>query len=151
MPPRSVSLHRTLVVAFVAVGVLAAIGAACLIFLTTLLHRSSRALAETLEGIRVAEKIESSILLMDRADDLSAAGIAGELREKVAEMRTHVSGEEEVESFRRTSGAIESYVQARRDREVPAVIRAARLRDAYSEIGALIDINIAQARAAEEE
>lgn len=147
--PASHSLRRTLIIALVALGALAAIGGGSLILLTSLLHQSSQSLAETLEGVRVAEKIESRILLMDRTDDLSAASLAGELRQKLAEMKLYVSTDAEAESFRRTVDAVEAYILLRERETAASDERARALRVAYRETGALIDINLAQARAAE--
>lgn len=145
---RAMNLRAVLTAMTLILGVLALVAAASLVMLTTSLHRKVSELRASAENIRLAEEVEINLLLHDRAaDPLVRADLEQALRQKLDDARVYVTSPDERRAMADVDSALQAYIAASRGG------RASRdeLDEAFRAVEQLVDINIGQARRAEEE
>src|SRR5262245_20940236 len=133
------SLRRTSMVSIALMATAAFVASASLILLTTLLHDSSQSLDAAVHGLRLVEKVETELLLVDRTEDAPArATIVAALRRDLDALRHYVSGDEESSALVRAHERIERYLDtvARSPGATPE--RAAALESSYGVLEELV-------------
>ncbi len=143
------SLRKLLSWVTVLVMVVALVVTTALVVLTTLLHRTSASLAANVESVHLAEEIEIDLLLHSRSSDLLVReDLAGDLAVKLAKAAQFAVSAREAATLRDAVLRVDEYLKASQERRAEPEIE--RLRSAaFAAIEALIDINIADARAAQ--
>lgn len=146
------TLRRTVGTVTAVATVTALVVCGALILFTTELHRSTRALGGAVESIRQVEEVEVELLLHTRATDpFIDAALAADLRRQLIETRRFVSTGEERRIFERAEAGVTSYLSAAEDPSATEEQRALAVEPALSALESLVDVNVAQARAARQE
>jgi len=144
MGTRAWSLRKTLARTTVIVAVLALLAVTSLLTVTSLLHHATTTIGDAVESIHLSEEIEIELLLLERTrDPVLRQNIENRLSQLLARAHEHVSTAEELTLL------------ARVDRELmPALADGTRFDDparvasVFQALEELVDINVAQARAA---
>lgn len=141
--PRSLrEVLASLSTATAAVVVLAVLMAAALVILTSLLRRTTIELSGAVESVRFAEEAEIDLLLYERAGEPAARGeIEARLRGRLAAADRFVTTRHEQALLDAAIAQVGRHLEAASD---PASFAAA-----HAALGALLDLNTEQARAAE--
>jgi two-component system, OmpR family, sensor histidine kinase MtrB len=122
---------------------------AALVVLTTRLQRASAMLEASVESVRLAEEAQIDLLLHGRtADPVVRRRIESDMRSKLAQAAQFVTTETEADSLREAGSRMEAYLAAARDTQ--GVPPQEGMESAYGAMEALVDINVAQARAAQD-
>ncbi|MEW6272019.1 MAG: HAMP domain-containing sensor histidine kinase [Thermodesulfobacteriota bacterium] len=142
------TLRRALAVFVLGLGSLTLAAAASLVVLTRHLNLAATVLEEAVESIHVAEGAKSDLLLLARAqDDLVRAELTTALRSKLGRSRAHVGSAREAHLVEVAERDVEAYLAGGTggplQREQDEAVHAAALA-----IGALVDLNVEQARVA---
>jgi signal transduction histidine kinase len=142
------NLRAVLTATTLILGALALLAASSLVILTTSMHDKVSELRASAENIRLAEEVEIDLLLHDRATDpLVRADLEQALRRKLDEARAFVMSEDERRAMAETDRSLQAYLAASRSGQASRD----ELDQAFRAVAALVDINIGQARRAEEE
>lgn len=128
--------------------------ATALVVLTSLIHRTSASLAAEVEGVRLAQQLEIHLLLHSRSTDpLVREDLAGDLTAKLAEAAGFVISAREADILGEAARRVDEYLtasQAHGDDTAAAAVEQLRTA-AFAAIQDLVDINVADARTAEED
>jgi two-component system, OmpR family, sensor histidine kinase MtrB len=142
---RAPTLKTRLSVVLVLVATLAAISAACLILLTSTLHRTSERAAVAVDGVRLAEEAQRDLLMHERVSDrLVRDQIAADIRVRLVRARQHAQTTEEIDAVRNVERAVGAYFDAAA--EGPSRDDTNDLHEAaYVALVALVAANLAEA------
>jgi two-component system, OmpR family, sensor histidine kinase MtrB len=149
------SLRRIVATAVVVITSMALASAIALVRVATYLHGTATALADSVEGVRLAQESQIDLLLYQRASDPVLRGnIDLELRRNLAGARAYVSGDVEAQILDAAERAVVSYLTTGRgngDHAELVTVKTAetRLTGAYTALEALVAINLEQAHAAQ--
>lgn len=142
-PSRKLSLRGILLTTTVLSSLLALVGCASLIVLTTMLHRTTESAASSVESVRLAEEAEIALLLHARiADPASRLAAERELRQSLRGAGVHVTTQREAVVFAAIEGHVEEYIQLT-ERGIPSNEAAER---AYLALEDLVSINVEESR-----
>lgn len=145
------SIRTTMAIVTVVVTVLAVIVSAGLVTLTTILHRSTVSSTASVESVRIAEEAEIDLLRHERARDaLIRRELESSLRHKLTEANRFVTTESEARALAEAESQVERFILVSRDPQRSAAERAARQDAAYRALESLVRINLAQAKAAQQ-
>lgn len=147
MPDKSPrSLRSVLAGATLLVAVLAIIVSGALIFLTTVLRRTTIDARDSVESIRLAEEAQVDLLLHDRVSDpIVRREIEGEMRRRMEQARQVAVTERETTAVSTAWRAVDAYLGAS---GTPAEV-AVRHQTAYGALEDLISLNVTLAREAD--
>lgn len=142
---------RTVVTAALAVVATFAVAAAlALVVLSTSFHSVTQELRTAVRSVRIAHEVEIALLTHHRMPHgFPRVGIESELQSLLTAAHDHVNSPEELEILRDVERLVEAYFVAARRSQDPAVA-SAELDQAFTTVERLIDINAAQATAAEQ-
>jgi len=145
------SLRATLTTAMSVLALLAMLAAGSLVVVTSYLHRVAVDLRSGMESVRLLEEASIDLLVHGRAvDPLVAASIEQELRRKLEAARAHVTSAEERAALERAKEQIDAYLTGGRPGAGAEEEEGEpRLEGAFRALDDLVEVNVAQARAAE--
>ncbi len=143
------SLRAILATVTVLVTALAVLSAGALVGMTTILRETTARSGTSVEAVRLAEEIQTDLLLHERAKDpLLKRQIESEMRRKVLEARRFVTGEREARKLAEAESKVDSYVTLG-GADVSPAGHEARQGAAYDALEELVIINVEQSKAAE--
>jgi two-component system sensor histidine kinase MtrB len=153
------SLRSILSVTMVALAALALIATAALMVATTSLHRVTVHLGAAAESVRLARELEITLLVHSRArDGVVREDLERRLRGLLVALRRHVGMDEERALLAETERRIEAYLDAARLADGDSLLRedlpgaaSPSLEAAFRSLDELVDLNIEQAREANEQ
>jgi len=128
--------------------------ATALVVLTSFIHRTSVSLGAEVESVRLAQQIEIHLLLHSRSyDPLVREDLAGDLTTKLAMAGQVVVSAQEADTLRDAVRRVDEYLAATHEHgdDTAAAEVEQRLTAAFAVIQDLVDINVADARTAQEE
>jgi two-component system, OmpR family, sensor histidine kinase MtrB len=140
----SVMASITAMVTIASMGV-----AGALVYLTTILHRTTTLAAAAVESVSIAEGARINLLLHERAmDPIVRLNLESRLLQRLMDARQYASTDEEGRILSEAESLVLAYIEASRG-GAPDV--AARQQAAYSRLEALVAINLHQAEDAQRE
>lgn len=143
------SLRTILTVAMSGLTLLAVLAAASLVVLTTYLHRVASDLRANVESVRHVEEAQVDLLMHDRAvDPLVRVDLERSIRRRLRLAREHVTSADERRALAEAEEQLEAYLERAGAPKGPAG-GGLGLERAFGALDELIDVNLAEARAAE--
>jgi two-component system, OmpR family, sensor histidine kinase MtrB len=131
------------------VTLLALLVSAALVFLTSVLHRTTASATIAMESIRLAEEAEIDLLLHARArDPIVKRGVEADLRGRLEEVRRFATSEPEIRDFVDAESKVDAYLVRSRDPELSSTELAEHHEVAYGALESLVNVNVAHARQA---
>lgn len=135
----------TILLAVMAIGVSTALS-----LLTSKLHTANDVLRDSVASVRLAQEAEVDLLVYDRStDDLVRAGVENELRRRLDEAHEHINSPSERQALVAATGAVTQYLDGAHDPTMSHLERSRRLQNSYASLERLVDLNVAQADAAQ--
>src|SRR5690606_28890520 len=145
---RSHSLRSLLAITTGAIAALALVAVGALVWLTTVMHRTTATAAAAVESVHLLEESEIELLLHARATDQDIArDLEVSLRDKLAAARAYVSSPAEVRALDKATSRVDAYFKRAREGGVPASELQALEGSAYAALEAVVALNLAEARA----
>jgi hypothetical protein len=122
-----------------------------LVVLTTVLHRSTDGAMIAVESVRLAEEAQIDLLLHERAiAPLVKRDLASNLRRRLGKLRQFVTSPDESGVLADATAKVDAYLATVSDPEVAPDVVVAGHAAAYDALDALVDVNVADAREAQE-
>jgi signal transduction histidine kinase len=142
------SLRSTLAIATGAIAALALVAVAALVWLTTVLHRTTATTAAAVESVHLLEEAEIDLLLHTRAaDPLIARNLEASLRENLDDARAHVSSADGRRALDDAASRVAAYLARAGERGVPASELESLQSEAYTALEAVVARKLERARA----
>ncbi|HSK02765.1 MAG TPA: HAMP domain-containing sensor histidine kinase [Kofleriaceae bacterium] len=131
-----------------AIAALALIAVAAMVWLTTVLHRTTSTAAAAVESVYLLEEAEIDLLLHARATTpLMARDLESSLRERLAAARAYVGSLDGLRALEEATSRIAAYLARAGARGAPPIEVEALHSEAYAALEALVARKLAQARA----
>ena len=145
------SLRSILTICTVGMALLSLIAVIALQFLTTALHRTTATVGAAVESVRLFEGAEKDLLMFSQAREPSLKReIEQTLRSTLADTNEHISSPGEARLLESALSEIGGYLERSHDPATPADELLAAQRSAHAALDALVTLNVAQARAAQQ-
>ncbi|MBA3395242.1 MAG: HAMP domain-containing histidine kinase [Deltaproteobacteria bacterium] len=126
--------------------------AIALVVLTRTGERAADSIGTSVEGVRLAEEAQIDLLMHSRArNTVLGHDIEGELRRRLGAAREHVSGRKETQLLATAASDVDAYFSAARDPAIGPDRLESLHAAAYAALDSLATLNVAQARASQEE
>ncbi len=141
------SLRSMLAITTGAIAALALVAVASLVWLTTVLHRTTATAVAAVESVHLLEEAEIDLLVHSRtAAPLAARTFEASLRENLDAARAYVGTPEEARALDRAAASVAAYLARFDEPGVPAAEIEGLQIAAYEALEAAVNINLAEAR-----
>jgi two-component system, OmpR family, sensor histidine kinase MtrB len=145
---RRYGLRSTLTITTSAVAALALIAVGALFWLTTMLHRTTATVADSVESMYLLEEAEIELLLHARATaPLMARNLEASLRERLQTARKYANSREERHALEVATSRLDAYLARASKGAAPGPELEALQGEVYNALESVVGINVAQARA----